>query len=298
MPTILVVGESTPGHDQIDKLLTSQDYTVFQAEGAERALEEMGEHSPDLVILDLQSSADPNLELVSELRRHYPYVPVVLITSGSNPRIAIDALRRGASSYVPRRGIQHELLPTIRNLLNLVAPRRSRSELAEVMESCSYNFCLPNSYSLVAALVGFLEQVMRDLGTCGESDCVRVSVALLEALSNALYHGNLELDSRLREEDFDAYRRAAEERSQMIPYSERRIFVECSLSKERAFFVVRDEGQGFDPQSIPLLPEGPNLDRVSGRGIMLMKTMMDEVIFNETGNQVTLIRYRHPAEAE
>jgi len=57
--------------------------------------------------------------------------------------------------------------------------------------------------------------------------------------------------------------------------------------------VVRDEGSGFDPAALPDPTAPANLERVSGRGVLLLRTFMDEVIYNELGNAVTLVKRCH-----
>jgi len=63
---------------------------------------------------------------------------------------------------------------------------------------------------------------------------------------------------------------------------------------------VRDEGPGFDPASLPDPTDPANLDRPCGRGMLLMRTFMDNVIYNDRGNEVTLFKEREsePDEIE
>ncbi len=56
--------------------------------------------------------------------------------------------------------------------------------------------------------------------------------------------------------------------------------------------MIRDEGSGFDRSELPDPTDPENLLKSSGRGVMLMQTFMDEVIFNDRGNEVTLIKRR------
>jgi anti-sigma regulatory factor (Ser/Thr protein kinase) len=85
-----------------------------------------------------------------------------------------------------------------------------------------------------------------------------------------------------------------QQRRQSSPYLDRRIHVQAKLSRESILFVIRDEGPGFDPRRLPDPTDPANLETVSGRGVFLMRTFMDEVIYNATGNEVTLIKRRHP----
>lgn len=57
---------------------------------------------------------------------------------------------------------------------------------------------------------------------------------------------------------------------------------------------VEDEGPGFDPTKLPDPTDPANLDRVSGRGLLLIQTFMDEVKFNDRGNRISLYKILRP----
>jgi anti-sigma regulatory factor (Ser/Thr protein kinase) len=133
---------------------------------------------------------------------------------------------------------------------------------------------------------------MRRLDLFEESDIVRISTALQEALVNAIEHGNLELDSSLREGLGDEYVELAAERRRQSPYSERKVHLTASFSREKATWTIRDEGRGFDPESLPDPTDPANLHRVSGRGLLLIRTFMDEVEFNQQANEIRMSKRR------
>ena len=80
-----------------------------------------------------------------------------------------------------------------------------------------------------------------------------------------------------------------------------RVDDERLLTEGKAFletmieYTIADEGPGFDATTLPdpMAPE--NLLNVSGRGVMLIRTFMDEVTFNAKGNQMTMIKRLNPA---
>ena len=80
------------------------------------------------------------------------------------------------------------------------------------------------------------------------------------------------------------------DRRDRAPYRDRRIHVRARLDPRQATFVIRDEGEGFDPSLIPDPTDPENLENVAGRGILLIRTFMDEVVYNKSGNEVTLVK--------
>jgi anti-sigma regulatory factor (Ser/Thr protein kinase) len=134
-----------------------------------------------------------------------------------------------------------------------------------------------------------------DLGD--EADRLRMGIAVEEALTNALYHGNLELNSELRQNDDRIYYDLAKARAAEPPYCDRRIYVETRHTTDEVSITIRDQGKGFNPAALPDPTEPENLERAFGRGMLLITTFMDEVRHNDSGNEITMIKRRTHAEA-
>ena len=96
----------------------------------------------------------------------------------------------------------------------------------------------------------------------------RVGIALREAIVNAMHHGNLEAGSELRQRDDADYQALIERRRSEAPYRERRTQVTVTLDRDKAVYVVRDEGRGFDPSKLPDPVDPANMDKLSGRGLL------------------------------
>src|SRR5262249_19808846 len=73
------------------------------------------------------------------------------------------------------------------------------------------------------------------------------------------------------------------------PYRSRRVHVTARESPAEAVYVIRDEGPGFDPSKLPDPTDPANLERVTGRGLLLIRTFMDEVHHNPKGNEITMV---------
>ena len=72
----------------------------------------------------------------------------------------------------------------------------------------------------------------------------------------------------------------------------RKLLLQIDISRNSAKYLVRDEGKGFVHADL-LDPADPdNLLRIEGRGLIMIMNFMDEVFWNDRGNEVTMVRYR------
>ena len=120
MPNILVVDDSVMDRRLVAGLLSKSDRLdlVFASDGLE-ALEQIEHHPPDLVLTDMIMPRLNGLELVAKIRASRRRIPVILMTSQGNEELAASALSQGAASYVPKRSLAAELLPTVERILAL-----------------------------------------------------------------------------------------------------------------------------------------------------------------------------------
>jgi len=290
MPQILVVDDSAADRELVGHLLEKQGWSVVSVEDGRQALARMKESAPDLILTDLVMPELDGLALVERVKVDYPIVPVVLMTARGSEEIAVRALASGAASYVPKNLMVRDLVEVITRILDASKEHKSYKRLLGGLQAAS--FVLENDPDLISSLVSYLSQVLRDSESFDEADCHRIATALDEALTNACYHGNLEVRSKVREHDPRAYRELANQRRTLAPYRDRRIWVSTDLTSGEARFVIKDEGRGFDVASLPDPTHPENLEQPHGRGVFLMRTFMDGVHYNECGNEVTLLKRR------
>ena len=293
MTSLLVVDDSAVDRRFVGGLLeAAPDWAVRFAHNGAEALAAMEQAHTDLVITDLVMPEMDGLELVGAIRSRYPRVPVILITGEGSGDIAVAALRKGAAGFVPKQELANDLLDSIRNVLAISGDQARHARLIESMERNECLFVIDNDVTLFPALVGFLQESAMQIGLCDETERVRIGIALEEAIANAVYHGNLEIDSSLREIDAGQYEALLEQRRHQSPYCHRRIHVKATLTRTEGLFVIRDEGPGFDPTNLPNPTDPANLEKITGRGVLLMRSFMDDVTYNSKGNEVTLHKRR------
>lgn len=293
MTRILVVDDSPIDRHLASSLLQKHGgWTVATAADGRQGLDAIAAEVPDLVLTDLQMPEMNGLELVSAVRSRYPLVPVVLMTAQGSEDIAVQALQQGAANYVPKRSLAHDLVETVETVLMMAAAKRGHQRLLECLQRTESHFQLDNDPTLIAPLVGHIRENLVRMHLCDDSELVRVTVAVREALTNAIYHGNLEVTPALRSEGRAAAQRLGEERRRQGPYRDRRVHVLARETPAEAQYIIRDEGPGFDPFALPSSTDPANLDRGTGRGLVLMRSFMDMVYHNSRGNEITLIKRR------
>jgi CheY-like chemotaxis protein/anti-sigma regulatory factor (Ser/Thr protein kinase) len=291
MTKILVVDDSAMDRRLAGSFLDrAPGTTVLYANDGREALAVVTSQSPDIVVTDLQMPGMNGLDLVDAMRALSPTVPVVLMTAHGSEEIAATALRRGAASYVPKRELATDLARTVSRLLDLARAASPPERVLACIEATECRLVLPNDVDLVAPVVTYLRAELARLGAPNPTLSMQVGVALDEAISNAIHHGNLEVSSRLREESMSKYLETIETRRRTPPYCARKTRVTTRIARDRAEFVVRDDGGGFDVRSLPDPRDPENLERCSGRGVLLVRMFMDEVRYNEQGNEITMAK--------
>ena len=149
----------------------------------------------------------------------------------------------------------------------------------------------PTRPSCISTLRDRLIQSLDEFGIVSDAGSTQICMALEESLANAFYHGNLELDSILKEDGTDLFSRLAKERCELSPWKDRFIHVVELATPIGLWVTIGDEGSGFDVAAALKRTEDPMSILASGRGLVMMKAFTDEILFNPAGNEVTLVVY-------
>ena len=133
-------------------------------------------------------------------------------------------------------------------------------------------FVFPSAIGLMHAILDYLLRRVEKVGVVNPESS-NLFIALDEAFVNAVKHGN----------KFDAGKN---------------VKVSAEVSVQEARFTVEDEGDGFDVNSIPDPTNPENLFKASGRGVLFIHNIMDEVRYNERGNRLEMIKKSDKKNAE
>jgi CheY-like chemotaxis protein len=301
MATVLVVDDSAVDRRFVGGILSRDGrFTVEFAEDGSQALARMRESRPDLIVTDLQMPNRNGLELVAAVRMHHPGVPIILMTGHGSEDLAVEALHRGAANYVPKPQLGERLLDSVEEALSLARADRTYDRLIACLKQCDFDFELENDPGLIDPLVELVQQMVAGMGLTDATGRFRVGAALKEALLNAIFRGNLEISFKEMQDTRVSLMEGKGEdvvtkRRRMAPYQTRKVRVTIAIDAQQARLLIRDEGPGFDPSSIPAAGQPGSLDPEAGRGLVLMRAFFDEVTFNGSGNEVTLVKRREDA---
>lgn len=294
MKNVLVFDECQVSQALIGRQLTTDGgWFVRNVESVEHALQSLERAPFDVVISETCSPGSSNFELLTAVKERFPKLPVVMLTSDGQSKTVMQALELGASSYINKDAKSlRRLADTLESVLSATKRTRDRQVLLKCITSSENHFVLDNNISMIRALQQRILDSMKMFGVASDCDEMRVSLVLEEAFANAIYHGNLELSSELKEAEDGLFHSLANERARSAPWCNRRVRLTERVDHEQAVIVIEDEGCGFNVSRHKDCRKEENMERASGRGMTLMRAFMDEVIYNDRGNQVTLIKRR------
>lgn len=291
MARVLVVEDSGTQARHAESLLRRDGHDVTVARNGAEGLAAVRADPPDVVLTDMHMPELDGLELVRVLRAEYPALPVVLTTDRGSEELAVQALRAGASGYIPKRNLAQDLGPVLDELLTVAGMQRKQALFLDRMTSIEHRFALDTDPDLIPQVVGHVEAITRQMSLFDESVRMRIGVAVHEAVTNAMVHGNLEVGSDLKAGNWDAYHAAIAARQKADPYRGRRVHITVRAARTPYLEVrVRDEGPGFDPAKLPDPTDPANIEQGCGRGLLLIRSFFDEVTHNPTGNEITMVR--------
>lgn len=295
MAKILLVEDSPTQAVELRMLLEEGAHEVRHVANGKIALDILANEVLDVVVTDLEMPEMNGLELVESMQLDYPHIPAILVTARGSEDLAAEALQKGAASYVPKNHVHTLLNDTITDVLGVIRTDASFSKLISTLQKNLFEFEMPNDADLISPLVGLLMQVVSGMDLLGGTGLVRLGVAVEHALINAMYRGNLELGPSVTPPHRalvydDATTDLIERRKSEAPYKDRTVYVEAVACKKQVRVLIRDCGKGFNINNVPDAANPKILDSDSGRGLVLMKSFTDELIFNDRGNEVTLVK--------
>ena len=266
---ILIVDNNDELRALLEQSLGRLGHEVVVTGEREKALARNDLDDFDLVISDL-SEAEIDGQPIGDLQRKHLVTPVSANTAADQQ--IIKAFKLGAANFLRLPYDATELREIVENTLSYKLKYvDDPNVLPQVHEKIEFE--LPSDLTLMNGVLEYLHERVSKLGLI-KPERSNLFVALDEAFVNAVKHGNKNDPRKL-------------------------LRITAELSAKKACFTVEDEGEGFDIGEIPDPCDPANLFRTSGRGVLLIYNIMDEVEYNAQGNRVKMVkRPDTPVEAQ
>ncbi len=295
IPRILVVDDEEVIRITLQKKLSRIGYNVISFEKAEDLIYYMKDGDPvvDLIITDIKLRKMDGIELLRRINSTEEPPPVLIISGHGNVEDAIRALRYGASDYIRKPFDINYLTASVRSALKRKTERKLAESSGKYKKYEKSVFSIPNDGELINTISFKLTKDLVPSGLFNYTTSENIGLSIKEALTNSMFHGNLEIDSSLRDKGgISKFNEEIEKRRVIAPYNERIVKITYEFTPDYVSYEIADQGQGFDYQILPDPRDPENFFKNSGRGLLIIRIHMDEVSWSDSGRVIKMKKYK------
>jgi anti-sigma regulatory factor (Ser/Thr protein kinase) len=291
-PSILVADCDATRHGPLQSLCLRRGWDCQFATNPEELQRLVDQGKFDLVIAEATMPGLDYKALLGQACRRRPSQLLVVVGDMQDGDAEIRLLR-GNETDILARPADLAWVERCMEQATLAKRQEKREQLAYsfvVSERTEMRFSCKQLSEAQAISLPVIERLVA-CHRMSEVDGLKVRLAVQEALLNAFEHGNLELESRWKDEKLgDSHKFAVmrQERLADSQFANRKVSVTSWFDGDAVEIVVKDQGRGFDPTEAAIQKK----DNLScfGRGLTLMKSAMDEVYYSCGGTEVTLVK--------
>lgn len=254
---ILIVDDHDDLKTALSEVFSKLGFFVKTTESRAEAVKIDEETNFDLVITDL----DGDKAFAQDSEDEDSCLPQK--ESEDSNRSFVKAFKICATHFRRDNFSEDELKNLFETILNYKAQFVDKTEAVKhIREKIEFEF--PSAISLMHSILDYLMKRVEKVGVI-DAKKSNLFIALDEAFVNAIKHGN----------KFDA---------------NKIVRISAEVSSKEARFTIEDEGEGFNISEIPDPTNPENLFKTSGRGVLFIHNIMDEVSYNSRGNRVTMVK--------
>lgn len=259
---VIVIETDPELRDTVTSAFATRGHTVTPVDSVPEAVRWIEAGVVDLVVTDLQSATASNSQIVRSVHARRNPVPLV-VTTVPTDSVSPELLRNGSADVLAYPFSDEALDETIEKAQTHHMLHGDALKIQPYLTE-RIQFVIPSRVEYLDGILNHLTERLVKLRVV-EPESIDVVVALDEAIVNAIKHGN----------GYDPGKR---------------VTIVAEITSGEARFEVADEGAGFSVQDVPDPCAPENLLRTSGRGILLIRSIMDEVSYNDRGNAITMVK--------
>jgi FixJ family two-component response regulator len=292
-PLVLVIDPDKSYQSVIQDLLGEHMKLKF-ADNYFTALELTTKYEFSMVISEVEFPDIKITDIIKKFKTINPNIYFVVITNKNDTQLAVEVMKSGAIDFIVKPFAVDDIANLIDKYLKLSVNKKFDYDLINIITEEKRTFILPtNIHILNPFLYEFIEMIKRFKGLT-KNDIFSTRLAIYEMLVNAIEHGNLEIDYEKKKKLLSAginYIEYLDNLGKSEPFNQRKIEVSYLYTGKQLQINIRDEGNGFDVNNFENRNIKNDLLALHGRGIIISKFNMDEISYNEKGNEVTLTKY-------
>jgi CheY-like chemotaxis protein len=290
---ILVVEDEAPIRLLLKRTVAAQGHEVETAENGEVGLQKFKSFEPDIILTDILMPKKNGLELLSDIRRLNNDAIVIMVTAFGSADFTLQALRLRANDYIIKPFKPKQLVEYLKKYENFIKNRTLEQDLLGNFLKRDYVLEFGNHLDLVNRLADRL--MLETNRAIAKESRLGVHLGLVEMITNAIEHGNLEIDFDMKSEalegNINAWPDLLKKQLNNEELSKRKVLIEFAMNQEYCEWIITDEGKGFDWKNRPDPDDPEMLLAANGRGITLTSMQFEEMEYNEAGNKVRFRKY-------
>lgn len=287
---ILVLNQDKEMRSELGDRLSQKGFAVTLMANLPEGEKALEKDVYDLVVAHVNACVTECLSFLEKGKKIQPNAILIIVAQKLSYSEAVKALYLGAADLLLDPASLDDVTAAIETTLLAKETGLHTSRFSRFLEGEERTFTFPISEAPLGPTVDLLTENLVRAGVCTQIEQRLVAMALAEALGNALYHGNLEIDPRLKiDQGKEAFSKEVVKRLSDDRYKKRKTTVSYKITPTEARFVIHDDGEGFDHNNTKEGVTG-DLAKSEGRGLLFLRSIMDEVIYNERGNEVTLVK--------
>jgi len=287
---ILIAEDDFYSRKYLEDLLLLEKYECLSAKNGEEALHLYKNNEIDVIISDIQMPKLSGLELLEEIRKERTDVIVIMTTAYGSEEFAIRALQLGANNYLKKPINIEQLLQLLLKYKKVLAYPKNDFKSYGKIKSKNLKIEFENKFEVISEMV---QKLMYEIvAEFDETEKINIELGLLELMTNAVEHGNLEINYFQKQNALNdnTLELLYNERINTPKYQNRKINIDFTFDESACEWIIKDDGNGFDYTMLPD-PTKENLLELSGRGIFISKFLFDEVEYIGCGNTVRVKKY-------
>jgi len=288
-PRILIADDQDSLRKLIAKYMLKEGFEPIEAENGKRAIELYRLMKPSVVLSDIKMPEMDGLTLLKEIKKIDKQASVIMMTGYGSEEILIESLRNGATNYFKKPFNFQEITEVIKHILRYRADLDSTQYCSPFITEEKKKFVFTTEEADIYPIINQIAINLAILVPAAE--ILNLKIGMEEILKNAIEHGNLMISAEEKSEALEqgVFGKLINSRLQQNCNGRKKIFITAKLDQKAFSVTIRDQGEGFDWKSLPQT-SGKSLLNFSGRGILLTSIYFDEILYNDRGNEVTLVK--------